>query len=145
MSDAPGCQLICDAWTKNTHFLAMYDSFMRHVDIIVGGEKVQTDDIHECQLIAASPMTALLDTNDENGNNHDGFDKKAVKFNMKHHMNYIKNNFEYYDKDADEFILCQCADSAAVNIKAARIMNMPHSSYKYHNCSLHCNKMVKMM
>lgn len=58
-------------------------------------------------------------------------------------MHYIKENFEYSDIYADKFVLYQCGDNTAVNIKATRIMNTPQISYKHRNSLLRHNKMVE--
>ena len=55
---------------------------------------------------------------------------------------FLKESFRYFNKDANEFFICQCANSAAVNIKVSKIMNIPHVSYKSHNLSLQCNEMI---
>lgn len=143
MINAPFCQAIYDAWTKNgTHFLGLYASFMRSVDITVSGIKIDANDIHECRLLSVSPMPALIDSVDENGNINDGYNKEAVEFNADHHINFMKECLEYYDKIADDFIVCQCADSAGVNISVANKMSHPHISCKNHNLNLQCDQMV---
>jgi len=121
----------------------MYASFMRPVDIVVSGQKILADDIHKYHLLSVSPMPALNHSIDENGEVNVGFDKEAVKFNAEHHVNFKRKCFEYYKKDADEFVLCQCADSAGVNISVAKIMNHPHISCKNHNLNLQCDQMVE--
>ena len=113
---------------------------MRQVEINVKGVNVKTDDIHECRLLAVSPMPALLDTDDEG---QEKFDKEAVSFNVEHHVNFLQESFEYYNKDSDRFIFCQCADSAAVNIKVAKITDIPHVSCRNQNLSLACDEMVE--
>ena len=39
-------------------------------------------------------------------------------------------------------MVCQCADSAAVNISIATKMDYPHVSCKNHNLNLQCDQMV---
>ena len=51
-------------------------------------EKVKTNDIHECCLIAVLPMPALMDGIDENGEVNAGPGEEAVQFNAEHHVNF---------------------------------------------------------
>ena len=62
---------------------------MRAINITVSGENVEADDIHECCLIYVSPMPVLNDSVDQDGIKTDEYDGEAVRFNTKHHMNFI--------------------------------------------------------
>ena len=145
MDKSPGGQVLYDAWTKNgTHFLGIYCSFMKPVYGIVCKKKEITCWVHECRLLVVSPMPALV------GDNVDGDDEtnqeakdEAVKFDAEHHVNHLRETFLYYNKTVDEFVRCQCADSAAVNIKVARMLGIPHISCKNHCLSLESNRMVE--
>ena len=103
------------------------------------GKRVLKGHDHECRLLAVSPMPALASDEEEGVT----VDSEAVKFDARHQVNMITETFSYYDKDADDFVLCQCADSASVNIKTSKLMGMPHVSCKNHNLSLQSNEMVK--
>ena len=148
MRNSPGCQVVYDAWTRyGVHFLGIYASFMQKCS--------GTDNIHQCRLLALSPMSSLTSCTKENimedasgdesmedTNDDNHFDEEAIKFDAEHHKNHITNTFEYYEKQID-FVLCQLADSASVCIKVANLLGIPHDSCKNHNLSLQCNKMIK--
>ncbi len=51
-------------------------------------------------------------------------------------MNYFQKTFELNGIEYDSWVLCQCADSAAVNPKISRETDCRHISCKNHNLAL---------
>ena len=142
MKNSDASQVIYDGWTKNgTHFLGVYCSFMNPKHAIVNREPLLIGYGHECRLLAVSPMPILRsdrDTDEED----EVEDEEAINFDAEHHVNHLKETLSYYDKEICGYVKCQLADSAAVNIKASKLMGIPHISCKNHNLSLESNAMV---
>ena len=137
MAAVPFFQGVRDAWTKNgTHFVGLCTSFVRQVSVLVGGTKTNVDIAHECRSLAMSPMLALVESANEDGILNDGCDQKMVDFNADHRVNYLKESLQCHDKVAEDFMVCQCADSAAVNMSIVTKMEHPHVSCKTHNLNL---------
>ena len=107
---------------------------------------------NECRLLACAPLKTVNDNgsdSDGESDGDDGDDDLATSFDAKHHRQYFEDTFKFYNKDISEdgddstFIVCQVADSTALNPAIARAMNFPHISCKNHDLSLEANKMIE--
>ncbi len=63
-------------------------------------------------------------------------EEEITEFNSDAHVNYFQKTFELYGIEYDSWVLCQCADSAAVNPKISRETHFRHISCKDHNHAL---------
>ena len=69
---------------------------------------------------------------------------EAVTFRSEELVNFLNCTLKYYRYDSvTEFATCQVADSVKSNIKAARIMNIPHLDCNNHTLNLQVRLMIK--
>ncbi len=84
---------------------------------------------HAPHLLACAPLPPVsLDVGNE--------EEESTEFNADAHVNYFQKTFELYGIEYDSWVLCQCADSAAVNPKISRETHCRHISCKNHNLAL---------
>ena len=69
--------------------------------------------------------------------------EESTEFNADANVDYVQKTCELYGIVYNTRVLCQCADSAAVNIKLAwDTPHCHHISWKNHNLSLGAGKVV---
>ncbi len=130
MKSAPTGQIIFDGYTVGgQHYVVVFALFMWKCTSMAEGSEYKYDK-HELRLLACAPlplvgMDVLGDEQEE-----------STKFYTEAHVNYFQKTFNLYGIDFDTWVLCQCADSAAVNIKILRDTHGWHISYKNHNLAL---------
>ena len=129
MKLAPAGQIIFDGYTvAGQHYVAVFASFMRNCTSIAEGNELKYDK-HELRLLACAPLPPIDgDIGNEN--------EESTEFNSDAHVNYFRKTMELYGIDYDTWVLCQCADSASVNIKIAKETHCRHISCKNHNLAL---------
>jgi hypothetical protein len=119
MKKAPAGQILFDGYTiSGQHYVALFASFILPYEVVVGNTKSILAR-HELCLLAVSPLSSLDENNE---------DKELAEFNAKAHVNFFRTTFKLYGIDYDEWVLCQTADSAAVNIKIAKATHGLHIS-----------------
>jgi hypothetical protein len=126
MKTTPAGQIIFDGYTVGgQHYVAVFASFMQKCTSIAEGSEFKYDK-HELHLLAFAPLPPVsLDVGNE--------EEKSTEFNADAHVNYFQKTFELYGIEYDSWVLCQCADSAAVNPKISRETHCGHISCKNHN------------
>ncbi len=129
MKTAPAGQIIFDGYTVGgQHYVAVFASFMQKCASMAKGSEYKYDK-HE--LLACAPLTPGVST-DVLGDEQE----ESTKFNAEALENYFQKTFDLYGIDYDTCVLCQCADSAAVNLKILRDTHGWHISCKNHNLAL---------
>ena len=129
MKDAPAGQIIFDGYTVGgQHYVAIFASFMRKCTSLAEGSQLKYEK-HELRLLACAPLPPV---DDDIGNENE----ESTEFNSDAHVNYFRKTMELYGMQYDTWVLCQCADSAAVNIKIAKETHRRHISCKNHNLAL---------
>ncbi len=127
---APAGQIIFDGYTVGgQHYVVVFASFMRKCTSMAKGSEYKYDK-HELRLLACAPLPPV--STDVLGDEQE----ESTKFNPKAHVNYFQKTFDLYEIDYDTWVLCQCADSAAVNLKILRDTHGRHISCKNHNLVL---------
>jgi hypothetical protein len=91
-------------------------------------------DKHKLHLLTCAPLS-LVDGDMGNEN------EESTEFNAEAHINYFQKTFELYDYNT--WGLCQCADSAAVNIKILRETHCHYISCKNNNITLEGKAMLE--
>jgi hypothetical protein len=136
MKTAPAGQIIFDGYTVGgQHYVAVFASFMRKCTSIAEGSEFKYDK-HELRLLACAPLPPVsLDVGNE--------EEESTEFNANAHVNYFQKTFELHGIEYDSWVLCQCADSAAVNPKISRETHCWHISCKNHNLALAGKVMLK--
>jgi hypothetical protein len=130
MKTAPAGQIIFDGYTVgDQHYVAVFASFIQKCTSMAKGIEYKYDK-HELHLLACAPLPpvstdVLVDEQEE-----------STKFNAEAHVNYFQKTFDLYGIDYDTWVLCQCADSAAVNLKILRDAHGQYISCKNHNLAL---------
>ncbi len=129
MKTAPAGQIIFDGYTVGgQHYVAVFALFMWKCTLIAEGSEFKYDK-HESCLLACAP---LLPVSSDVGNE----EEESTEFNADVHVNYFQKTFGLYGIEYDSWVLCQCADSAAVNPKILRQTHCWHISCKNHNLAL---------
>jgi hypothetical protein len=130
MKTAPAGQIIFDGYTVGgQRYVAGFALFMRKCTLMAKGSEYKYDK-HELRLLACAPLPPV--STDVLGNDQE----ESTKFNAEAHVNYFQKPFDLYGIDYDAWVLCQCADSAAVNLKISRDTHGWHISCKNHNLAL---------
>ena len=126
MKTAPAGQIIFDGYTVGgQHYVAVFALFMQKCTSISEGSEFKYDK-HELRLLACAPLPPV---SSDVGNE----EEESTEFNADAHVNYFQKTFELYGIEYDSWVLCQCADSAAVNPKILRETHCWHISCKNHN------------
>jgi hypothetical protein len=129
MNTAMAGQIIFDGYTVGgQHYVAVFALFMRKCTLIAEGSEFNHDK-HELHLLACAPLPPV---SSDVGNE----EKESLEFNADAHVNFFQKTFELYGIEYDSCVLCQCADSAAVNSKISREIHCWHISCKNHNLAL---------
>ncbi len=115
--------------------MAVFALFMRKCTLIAEGSEFKYDK-HELHLLACAPLPPV---SSDVGNE----EEESTEFNADAHVNYFQKTFELYVIVYDSWVLCQCADSAAVNPKISRETHCWHISCKNHNLALAWKVMLK--
>ncbi len=124
LKDAPMISLLHDGWTKfGVHYFAIFGTFM------VGDKLV-------IRLLGCSTLPAGESDDTEDDDDSD-LSEEAVNFTAESHRDAIAQLLsECYDVSVEEKVACQTADSAAVNVKLAELLGVPHLgcyNHKMHN------------
>ncbi len=109
--------------------MAVFASFMQKCTLIAKGSEYKYDK-HDLRLLACAPLPPV--STDVLGDEQE----ESTKFNTEAHVNYFQKTFDLYGIDYDTWVHCQCADSAAVNLKFLRDTHGWHISCKNHNLAL---------
>jgi hypothetical protein len=137
MKTAPAGQIIFDGYTVGgQHYVVVFALFMQKCTSMAKGSEYKYDK-HELCLLACAPLSPV--STDVLGDEQE----ESTKFNAEAHVNYFQKTFNLYGSDYDTWVLCQCADSAAVNLKILRDTHGWHISCKNHNLALSGNVMLE--
>ncbi len=130
MKTAPAGQIIFDGSTVGgQHYVAVFASFMQKCISMAKGSEYKYDK-HELHVLACAPLPPV--STDVLGDEQE----ESTEFNAEAHVNYFQKTFNLYRIDYDTWVHCQCADSAAVNLKIFRNTHGRHISCKNHNLAL---------
>jgi hypothetical protein len=123
--------ILHDGWTKRgVHYVAIYAVYM-------------LQGLQEINLLAVSPLPAI--EMDDVDNNNAGEVQEATDFNAETIVNYFDSTFNYYGfEKCNKFAVVQTADSASVNIKAARLMDIEHKPCDNHLLNLEVGDLYKV-
>jgi hypothetical protein len=129
MKTAPAGQIFFYGYTVGgQYYVAVFALFMLKCTSIAEWSEFKYDK-HELHLLACAPLPPVsLDVGDE--------EEESTEFIADAHVNYFQKTFKLYGIDYDGWVLCQCADSAAVNPKISRETHCRHISCKSHNLAL---------
>jgi hypothetical protein len=85
-------------------------------------------------LVTVSPLhTIALESKDEDDSEDLDNMEEAKKFTARAHKEHIEDILtNYYNMDTAKWITNQTADSASVNLKLAKLMNIPHVNCENH-------------
>jgi hypothetical protein len=138
MKTAPGGQIIFDGYTVGgQHYVAVFASFMRKCTSLMNKGTEYKYDRFELRLLACAPLPPV------NTNLLGNEEEESTEFNADAHVSFFQKTFELYGIEFDTWVLCQCADSASVNLKIARDTHGWHISCKNHNLALTGKSMLE--
>ncbi len=129
MKTALAGQIIFVGYTVGgRHYVTVFALLMRKCTSIAEGSELKYDK-HELCLLACAPLPLV---SSDVGNE----EEESMEFNADAHVNCFQKTFELYGIEYDSWVLCQCADSAAVTPKILRETHCWHISCKNHNLAL---------
>lgn len=101
-----------------------------------GNKRYGTEHTNELAmtLLSASPLERAQSNKSLFGNDDDIEDvnkdkekgNEATTFDAETHISHMKDVFSYYGVNVTPWVVCQVADSASVNVRIARILQVPH-------------------
>jgi hypothetical protein len=139
MKTASGGQIIFDGYTVGgQHYVAVFASFMLKCTLMTKGTEYKYDK-HELRLLACAPLPPVTVNMNVLGDE----EEESTKFNADAHVNFFQKTFKLYGIEFDTWVLCQCADSASVNLKIAWDTHGWHISCKNHNLALAGKSMLE--
>ena len=143
MNGCKGC-ILHDGWSRaGIHYIAVFACYMISKKIIGPDGNEKKIDVPKLSLLASSPMSQLPSEKEGNEEDYEENDE-AVAFRSEELVNFLNCTLKYYRYDSvTEFATCQVADSVKSNIKAARIMNIPHLDCNNHTLNLQVRLMIK--
>ena len=126
--------IVHDAWTKfGTHFFGLFSTYMASRQYLVEGSMLT---IYKpiISLLSVLPLHTISCESQDEDNSDDLEDmEEASNFTARAHYVHIKDILtNYYDMDTAKWITYQTADSASVNLKLAKLMNIPHVNCENH-------------
>ena len=162
MKEARRGSIVHDGWTKfGTHFLALFATYRAKREKIVNGV-LATEVGTVMSLLSVSPLIELEHMLEDSQDDDDEFTNfldeeedrslekgkavaeagEAVEFTADIHAGHIVDILEsFYDIKVDEWVTNQTADSCSVNLKVARLLDIPHVNCENHllNNQVKCN------
>ena len=159
MKEARWGSILHDGWTKfGVHFLALFATYRARRERIVDGAIVSKMET-VISLLSVSPLIELEGELEDDPDDDDEFanfvnddnevgcrqaksSKKAageaVNFTADTHAGHIVDILEeFYGVNVGKWVTNQTADSCSVNLKVARLLNIPHVNCESHllnNC-----------
>jgi hypothetical protein len=126
--------IVHDAWTKfGTHYLGLFSTYMATRQYLFEGSMLT---IYKpiISLLSVSPLHTIASESQDEDDSDDSEDmEEATNFTARAHQLHIEHILSnYYDMDTAKWITNQTADSASVNLKLAKLMNIPHVNCENH-------------
>ena len=143
--------ILHDGWSKGgTHYVGLFICYNMSSKVIVKGQSFERV-FPVIRLLACSPLPGIADEDDEIFMNMSDEEKaqylvEARTFTAEVHANFIVETFNtHYEIDEAELkekLVNQTSDSAAVNVKLANILKIPHIGCYNHKLHNQVEKMV---
>ena len=152
MKHVPRFSILHDGWSKGgTHYVGLFICYNKVSKVIVKGQSFERS-IPVIRLLAYSPLPGVANEDDEMFINMSDEEKEiyleeALTFNAKVHAQFIINTFDLFyginEAQLIERLVNQTSDSAAVNVKLAKILKIPHIGCYNHKLHNQVEAMVK--
>ena len=152
LKHVPRFSILHDGWSKGgTHYVGLFICYNKVSKVIVKGQSFERS-IPVIRLLACSPLPGVDNEDDELFINMSDEEKEiyleeALTFNAKVHAQFIINTFDLFyginEAQLIERLVNQTSDSAAVNVKLAKILKIPHIGCYNHKLHNQVEAMVK--